>query len=138
MPPRGASWKLPEVRHLVELVGEHMPTKEEHWEMLKELHDSAFPTNRSVTALQNKFKDTYRTKMPTGDPTMPDHVRRAKEIQREYIEMSNGSDGEDDESVEKGGSEKNNGNIDDDNEDGDDAEYDLFADATDGVEPPLN
>ena len=90
--------------------------------MLKELHDSAFPTNRSVTALQNKFKDTYRTKMPTGDPTMPDHVRRAKEIQCEYIEMSNGSDGEDDESVEKGGNEKNNGNIDEDNEDEDDAE----------------
>ena len=139
MPPRGANWKVPEIGHLVELVGENMPTKEEHWEALKELHDIAFPTNRSVTALQNKFKDTYRTKMPTGDPTMPDYVRRAKEIHRDYIEMSNGSDGEDDESVEEGGGCNNNGNNIDElvvNDGDEEDEDDFFADAND-VENPI-
>ena len=75
MAPRGVAWRIPELRHLVQLVGEHMPATEQQWEEVQELHEGAFPHNRSITALSNKFKDLYRMKMPTGDPKIPDYVQ---------------------------------------------------------------
>jgi len=93
MPPRNVNWCIPELQNLVRLVGQKMPNNEEKWEEVQELHNLAFPNNRSFTALQNKFKDLYRTKMPTGDPNIPDYIKRAKEIHQDFIERTDGSVG---------------------------------------------
>ena len=92
-----------------------MPTTEEQWDEVKELHDLAFSTNRSIAALSNKFKDLYRTKMPTGDPKIPDYIKRAKEIHQDFVERTDGSDGAPDDEDD----DDNNLNGDDNEEDDD-------------------
>ena len=93
MAPRNVAWRAPELRNLVRLVGEKMPATEEEWEEVMELHNVAFPSNCTITALQNKFKDLYRTKMPTGDPKIPDYIKRSMEIHQDFIEQTDGSVG---------------------------------------------
>ena len=125
MAPRGVAWRLPELRHLVELVGKHMPSTEEQWEELQELHSQAYHTNRTHTALSNKFKDLYRTKMPTGDPKMPDYILRAKEIHRDFVERTDGSVGapnDDDDDDDSDEYSNINGGQDDGGQDGEEVD----------------
>jgi hypothetical protein len=70
-----------------------MPATDVGWERVQAKHNRKFNTNRSASALSNKFKDLYRTKMPTDDPSMPDHIRCAKDIHRDFVERTGGSDG---------------------------------------------
>jgi hypothetical protein len=51
------------------------------WKEVAELHAELYPTlNRCSANLKRKFKDMYNSTVPTGDPTCPPHIRRAKEI----------------------------------------------------------
>ena len=138
MAPRGVAWRIPELRHLVQLVGEHMPATEQQWEEVQELHEGAFPHNRSITALSNKFKDLYRMKMPTGDPKIPDYVQRAKEIHREFIERTDGSVGAADDVDDDDEDSNVNGDL--VNKEVEDEDYELanFFDAANGAQfnPP--
>ena len=84
-----------------------MPATEEEWEEVMELHNIAFPSNHTITALQNKFKDLYQTKMPTGDPKIPDYIKRAKEIHQDFIEQTDWSVGATDDDDD----DDNTGNI---------------------------
>ncbi len=136
MAPRGAAWRPPELRHLVHLVGVHMPSTEEDWEGVKELHNLAFPHNRTLTALSNKFKDLYRMKMPTGDPKIPDYVQRAKEIYRDFIERTDGSDGAADDVDDYDEDSNINGDLVDEEVEDEDDELTHFFDAANSEQLP--
>jgi hypothetical protein len=51
----------------------------------KESDDSVI---RNDINLRKKFTDMARTKMPTGDPHMPDEIQRSKKIYQEIIRKS--------------------------------------------------
>ncbi len=112
MPPQNKNWRQPELSYLVTLVGKYMPATDVGWERVQAKHNRKFNTNRSASALSNKFKDLYQTKMPTGDPSMPDHIRLAKDIHRDFVERTGGSS--------DGG--PGNGDDDEDGNDGDDGD----------------
>ena len=133
MAPRNVAWCAPELQNLVRLVGEKMPATEEEWEEVMELHNVAFPSNRTITALQNKFKDLYRTKMPTGDPKIPDYIKRAKEIHQDFIERTDGSVGAaDDDDVDDNTSNINGKDVEEEN----DEELENYFDAAQLFIPP--
>ncbi len=60
------------------------------WERVADLYNQKtgkFQPFRDVDSLKNKFKGLKNTKKPTGDPTCPEYVKRAKRLQQE-IELS--------------------------------------------------
>ncbi len=60
---------------------------------IENLHRRNFPIeDRTRESLKRKFQELYRSKIPTGDPSMPNDVRRAKMIQRLMEERINSSD----------------------------------------------
>jgi hypothetical protein len=64
------------------------------WENILEIHDANFPgLNRTSDSLKRKFQEMARTKIPTGDPNCPHHIRIAKRAYYKLIKASDGSTG---------------------------------------------
>jgi hypothetical protein len=79
--PRGIGWKRPELEFLLQLIEERLPVGGEEWAKVAELHDKEYPENkRDKDCIKRKYSKLYLTKMPTGDPSCPWSVRRAKSI----------------------------------------------------------
>ena len=82
---RGSGYTTAEVESLLELLETHEPIGGSEWERVQRIHNGRFPaSNRTADSLRRKFADLYRKRAPTGDPTVPPHVIRAKSI-REKI-----------------------------------------------------
>jgi hypothetical protein len=79
--PRGIGWKRPELEFLLQLIEERLPVGGEEWAKVAELHDKEYPENkRDKDCIKRKYSKLYLTKMPTGDPSCPWSVGRAKSI----------------------------------------------------------
>jgi hypothetical protein len=79
--PRGIGWKRPELEFLLQLIEERLPVGGEEWAKVAELHVKEYPDNqRDKDSIKRKYSKLYLTKMPTGDPSCPWSVRRAKFI----------------------------------------------------------
>ena len=58
-----------------------IPIGSGEWERVEVTHSVDFEEKkRTADSLKRKFRQLYLTKVPTGDPNMPETVRRAKEI----------------------------------------------------------
>ena len=105
MPPnrtkRGAGYCQIEIDSLLDLLEEHLPLSTTEWERIEHLHRCRFPAeDRTQESLKRKFQDLYRTKAPTGDPNIPNDVRRAKEILKKMQMRTCASDCEGDDNLE--------------------------------------
>ena len=58
-----------------------VPIGSGEWERVEVTHSVDFEEKRrTADSLKRKFRQLYLTKVPTGDPNMPETVRRAKEV----------------------------------------------------------
>jgi hypothetical protein len=84
-------WFTPEeVDLLLDAVERHMPIGQEKWMCVVRDFNNSVPPDRhhDKTGIQNKFNNLWKVKKPTGDPTMPDDVRRAKHINYKIMAKS--------------------------------------------------
>jgi hypothetical protein len=71
-----------------------LPIGPDEWDEVVNFHLERFPeAERNALSLRRKFTQLYKTKIPTGDPSCPNEVRRAKEIFR-WIEARADAAGE--------------------------------------------
>ena len=77
----GPRFSIPEMEAMLNSITHFLPMGPEEWESVADMHGLEFPsTNREAQSLRRKFQALYNVRIPTGDPTMPAHVRRAKRI----------------------------------------------------------
>lgn len=79
--PRGKAYTDAEIDSLLETIEDILPRCSNHWETVRSTHTSYYPDlGRTTESLKRKFASLYNYKKPTGDPTCPPQVRRAKAI----------------------------------------------------------
>jgi hypothetical protein len=83
---------------MMDAIEEILPVGSDEWEQVAEIHATSYPElQRDGSSLRRKFAALYNTKMPTGDPKCPSHVRRAKraniriEARYDSTNLQNGS-----------------------------------------------
>jgi hypothetical protein len=129
--PRGIGWKRPELEFLLQLIEERLPVGPEEWDKVTELHDKEYPENkRDKDCIKRKYSKLYLTKMPTGDPSCPWSVRRAKSINEQIKRKCDITEGNSD--VE---SDDDADDADDADEDYEDAKENEEDEPADAVEP---
>ena len=95
MPVRGLSFKKDETLSLLDLVEAVLPVSPQEWDEVTNLHLQNWPDlERSKDTLKRRFQSLYLKRAPTGDPSIPDEVRRAKQILQEIKQRADMSDGE--------------------------------------------
>ena len=98
---RGTTFTTHELDILLKLVEERLPMGGEQWEALTNEYNRGFPADRQrdMDSLRLKFKTLKNKRKPTGDPTCPPEVRRAKQADR-AIQQQMGVENFDDEEEE--------------------------------------
>lgn len=132
---RGASYKSADVAVLLDLVEEMLPLGQSDWDALTLQYNGKVSNPRESDQLRRKFKALKNVSKPTGDPTCPIEVKRAKRIHyliegkqdvQEFVE----EDVDDDSSKEDLNTEEvNEEEVDDDVDD--DVELDNGSDIAD-------
>jgi len=83
-----------ELESLAETEADIVPMSSTDWDAVWEAHGEIFPgLNRTFDFLKRKFQEMARTKIPTGDPNCPHHIRIAKRTYYKLIKASDGSTG---------------------------------------------
>jgi hypothetical protein len=78
---RGFKFALSKIESLLEVVKVIIPIGNPDWDKILNKHASHYPTkDRTAKSLKRKFQELACTKIPTGDPNMPPHIRKAKHI----------------------------------------------------------
>ena len=86
---KGAHWMTDEVTMLLDKVDEIKPRGSNEWEAVARAYNisrlsAEYLTGRperDVDSCKTKFKALKNVKKPTGDPTIPPEVKRAKQIE---------------------------------------------------------
>jgi hypothetical protein len=98
----------------------HYPVSAFAWERVQELHNRTEPGyNRTYESIKRKFQTIYRMSAPTGDPTIPLYVQRAKAIHRQIANRVDLGGGDEEYNLE----ENSFGPPQDEDEDEDEDEY---------------
>lgn len=95
MATRGPGFSEEEVASLLDVINDILPNSPNDWERVTEAHLNLFPDlKRNTKSLKRKFESLYNHRKPTGDPTCPVSVRRAKQIWEEIKTGMDFSDAE--------------------------------------------
>ncbi|KAG7336805.1 hypothetical protein IV203_025834 [Nitzschia inconspicua] len=84
-PGRGSSksFTMQEKLFLLSNMQAIVPIDGYDWDTVLEMHNERYAScERDVNKLRRKFTSLYRTKIPSGDPHMPEDVRLAKYVRR--------------------------------------------------------
>ena len=93
--PRGPGFSEDETAALLDVIEDILPNCPNDWERVTEAHRISFPDlKRTTKSLKRKFEALYNHKKPTGDPTCPVIVRRAKQIWEDMRRSMDFSDAE--------------------------------------------
>ena len=96
MPRRGVSFAKTELDYLLDVLEEILPIGPMEWEIVETKHNAIFEEKqRTKETLKRKFQNLYLTRIPTGDPTCPPHVCKAKliyELKKQKCDISVGND----------------------------------------------
>ena len=88
----GPRFSLDELETMLTCIETVLPIGPEEWEMVADTHSLDFPAhNREASSLRRKFQSLYNQNVPTGDPTCPPHVRRAKRLRYKIEERADSS-----------------------------------------------
>ena len=91
---RGRGFTQAELDGLLDIIEDLLPIGPNDWDRLAERHCTYYPgLGRSRESLKRKFALLYNHKKPTGDPTCPATVRRAKRVWERIKEEMDVSDG---------------------------------------------
>ena len=75
------SYSNSQVESLLDLMEQYLPVGTQEWEYIANEYSSAHPRPlRDVASLRRKFNTLAKKKTPTGNPSCPPFVRRAKKI----------------------------------------------------------
>lgn len=86
---RGSGFTQVETDNLLDIIERMLPLCADEWNAVLAEHNKCFgDQRRTVDSLKRKFSTLHRKKMPTGDPQMPDDVRRAKHIRFRMTERA--------------------------------------------------
>ncbi|PXF47026.1 hypothetical protein BWQ96_03216 [Gracilariopsis chorda] len=97
---RGSGFSRQEVDNLLELLEEHLPLAKEEWDHIVRLHSERYPEHkRTVASLKRKFASLHRRRIPTGAPTIPPDVEKAKRIRYSMTERADIGEGEDSDDI---------------------------------------
>ena len=85
MPNRGLAFRKEELDFFLDLMEDVLPISLMEWEDVEQRHQEKYGTNDCTKeTLKRKFQNLYLKRMPTGDPTCPLEVRRAKKNSERY------------------------------------------------------
>jgi hypothetical protein len=92
---RGFEFALSEIESLLEVVNAIIPIRNPDWERVFNKHVSCYPTkDHSAKKMSKcKFQELACTKIPTSDPNMPPHIRKANHIYYKIVLATDGSTG---------------------------------------------
>ncbi len=80
---RGKAFSAADLEILFQLLEERLPMGPDQWDLLAVEYNQKVHVPRDAESLRFKFKTLKNAKKPTGDPTCPEEVKRAKRIYRE-------------------------------------------------------
>jgi hypothetical protein len=86
VPVKGQHWREEEVRLLLDIVEDILPRGGNEWTLCANQYNSKrqpWMAERDDDQIKNKYKALKNVKKPTGDPTIPPLVLRAKRIQND-------------------------------------------------------
>jgi hypothetical protein len=91
---RGFQYRAEELDDLMDLVESFLPISSQTWQAVAEVHLENYRKEaRTAESLRRKFQEISRRTGPTGDPNCPPYVIRAKQINRQLIQMIDASSG---------------------------------------------
>jgi hypothetical protein len=71
-----------------------MPIAGTEWDTVASIHNEEYPQHaRAAESLRQKFQEIVQNTGPTGDPNCPLQVHHAKLINRQLVQMIDGSTG---------------------------------------------
>ena len=83
---------------MLESIREYLPISGAEWDLVANRHSSFHPElERTAEQLKKKFNKLARTKVPTGEPTIPFTVCEANAIRVLIIEKAEGATGSEEE-----------------------------------------
>ena len=92
---RGHGFSLAEIDSLLDVIKEIISIGPNEWDRVTEQHCSYYPgLGHTYDSLRRKFLLLYSHKKPTGDPSCPAYVRRAKQLWERIKQEMDISDGE--------------------------------------------
>ena len=98
---RGTNFSTTELESLLESIEKHLPIGQMEWEIIEQNHSLLYPEQkRTVESIKRKFRLLYNTRAPTGNPKIPPHIRKAKDIKEKISIRVDVIDGEDDDDEE--------------------------------------
>ena len=70
----------------------YLPISVQNWQAVADSHSENYPREqRTAESLRRKFQEISRRTGPTGDPTCPPYVIKAKQINRQLVQMIDAS-----------------------------------------------
>ena len=95
MRSRGNNFSKTEINILLNIIEDVVPIGSEEWKQVETRHRQHYPQlDRSRDTLKRKFRQLYGSRPGTGNPTIPEEVRKAKDILEAIKSKQNVSDGE--------------------------------------------
>ncbi len=78
---KGTNFQAKELNDLLQAIEARKPISNPEWEAVARDHAQRYPTkHRAANNLKLKFARLWQTKVPTGDPNIPVHIKEAKRI----------------------------------------------------------
>ena len=78
----------------MDLVESFLPISEQNWQAIADVHlENYCREARTAESLRRKFQEISRRAGPTGDPNCPPYVIKAKQINRQLVQMIDASSG---------------------------------------------
>lgn len=89
---RGPGFTKEELKNFLDLMEEVVPIGPQQWETVADRHLESYPDQgRDTSSLRTKFNRLVSATPPTGDPSCPEEVRRAKRIYKLIEEKADAS-----------------------------------------------
>ena len=91
---RGFQFRAEEIDDFLEVVETYLPISAQNWQTVADSHLENYPREqRTAESLRRKFQEISRRTGPTGDPTCPPYVIKAKAINQQLVQMIDASSG---------------------------------------------
>jgi hypothetical protein len=85
---RGFQFQAEELDDLMDLVESFLPISAQNWQAVANVHLENYRREaRTAESLGRKFQEISRRTGPTGDPNCPPYVIKAKQVDRQLVQM---------------------------------------------------
>jgi hypothetical protein len=90
----GFQFRAEELDDLMDFVESFLPISAQNWQAVANIHlENYCREARTAESLRRKFQEISRRTEPTGDPNCPPYVIKAKQINRQLVQIIDASSG---------------------------------------------